>query len=129
MKVVSFFDHKPTCWLFAAKQQLLRRLLFRGIFMPTINFKYKERISSMMDLKQYGYIEAETPPIGLIPGRVTETQREQYTVITEHGEVMAVLKGTFYHTAGNREDFPSVGDFVWLKFNENGVSRIAKLLP
>ncbi|AOZ94516.1 GTPase EngC [Paenibacillus crassostreae] len=82
-----------------------------------------------MDLKQYGYIEAETSPIGLIPGRVTELQREQYTVITELGEVTAVLKGAFYHTAGNREDFPSVGDFVLLQYNENGASRIAKLLP
>ncbi|MBD8500956.1 hypothetical protein [Paenibacillus arenosi] len=36
----------------------------------------------MIDLKQYGYIEAETPPIGFIPGRVTELQRDQYTVIT-----------------------------------------------
>lgn len=83
----------------------------------------------MIDLKQYGYIEAETPPIGLIPGRVTELQREQYTVITEQGEVTAVLKGTFHHTARAREDFPCVGDFVWLQYNENGASRIAKLLP
>lgn len=83
----------------------------------------------MIELKRYGYREAETPPAGLIPGRVTELQREQYTVITEQGEVTAGLKGTFYHTAGAREDFPSVGDFVWLQYNENGVSRIAKLLP
>ena len=82
----------------------------------------------MIDLKQYGYIEAETPPVGLIPGRVTELQREQYTVITEQGEVTAVLKGAFYHTAVNREDFPCVGDFVFLQYNENGASRIAKLL-
>src|SRR5690606_11146395 len=73
--------------------------------------------------------EAETPPDGLIPGRVTELQREHYTVITEHGEVTAVLKGSFYHTAGAREDFPCVGDFVWLQYNENGASRIAQLLP
>lgn len=83
----------------------------------------------MIDLKQYGYIEAEMPPIGLIPGRVTELQRDQYTVITEQGEVTAVLKGAFYHTAGNREDFPCVGDFVLLQYNESGASRIAKLLP
>jgi ribosome biogenesis GTPase / thiamine phosphate phosphatase len=83
----------------------------------------------MIDLKQYGYIEVEMPPIGLIPGRVTELQRDQYTVITEQGEVTAVLKGAFYHTAGNREDFPCVGDFVFLQYNENGASRIAKLLP
>ena len=83
----------------------------------------------MIDLKQYGYIEAETPPIGLIPGRVTELQRDQYTVITEQGEVTAVLKGAFYHSVGTREEFPCVGDFVFLQYNESGASRIAKLLP
>ena len=83
----------------------------------------------MIDLKQFGYIEVESPPIGLIPGRVTELQREQYTVITERGEVTAVLKGAFYHTAVTREDFPCVGDFVFLQYNENGASLIAKLLP
>lgn len=67
----------------------------------------------MIDLKQYGYIETETPPVDLIPGRVTELQREQYTVITEQGEVSAVLKGTFYSTAVTRKDFPCVGDFVF----------------
>ncbi|MFF2909824.1 ribosome small subunit-dependent GTPase A [Paenibacillus sp. NPDC057934] len=65
----------------------------------------------------------------MIPGRVTEIQRDQYTVITEQGEVTAVLKGAFYHTAGTREDFPCVGDFVFIHYNENGASRIAKLLP
>ncbi len=83
----------------------------------------------MIDLKQYGYSETEKPPIGLIPGRVTELQREQYTVITEHGEVTAVLKGSFYHSAEARDDFPCVGDFVLLQYAENGASRIAKLLP
>ena len=83
----------------------------------------------MIDLKQYGYIETATIPDSLIPGRITELQREQYTVITEHGEVTAVLKGSFYHNAEMREDYPSVGDFVLLQHNENGASRIAKLLP
>lgn len=83
----------------------------------------------MVDLKQYGYLETETPPTDVIPGRIIELQREQFTVMTERGEVTAVLKGTFYHTAEAREDFPCVGDFVWLHYNESGVSRIAKLLP
>ncbi len=69
----------------------------------------------MIDLTKYGYIETETPPIGLIPGRITELQREQYTVITEYGEVSAVLKGSFYHTAQTKEEFPCVGDFVLLQ--------------
>lgn len=83
----------------------------------------------MIDLKQYGYIEAKTPPKGLIPGRVISLQRDQYTVITERGEVIAILKGTFYHQATTRENFPCVGDFVLLQYNENGASRIVKLLP
>jgi len=83
----------------------------------------------MIDLKQYGYIEAESAPIGLIPGRITELQRDQYTVITEHGEVTAVLKGSFYHNAEHRDEFPCVGDYVFLQYNDSGVSRIVRLLP
>ena len=83
----------------------------------------------MIDLKQYGYEENTPAPSGLIPGRVTELRREQFTVITECGELTAVLKGVFYHEAQTREDFPCVGDFVFLDYNDSGVSRIAKLLP
>ena len=83
----------------------------------------------MIDMKQYGYIETEAPPAGLIPGRITELQREQYTVITGQGEVTASLKGSFYHGAQAREDFPNVGDFVLLQYNNNGISRIVRLLP
>ena len=83
----------------------------------------------MIDLTKYGYIKNETIPDGLLPGRVIELQREKYTVITTHGEVIAVLKGSFYHQAEQRSDFPSVGDFVLLQYNEHGDSRIAKILP
>jgi ribosome biogenesis GTPase len=60
---------------------------------------------------------------------VTELQREQYTVITERGEATAVLKGAFYHDAEMREDFPSVGDYVLLHYNDSGPSLIARVLP
>ena len=83
----------------------------------------------MIELANYGYIESEIPPEGLIPGRVIELQREKYTVITVHGEVLAVLKGSFYHQAKERNDFPCVGDFVLLQYNDNGDSRITKVLP
>lgn len=39
------------------------------------------------------------------------------------------MKGAFYHSVGSREEFPCVGDFVFLQYNESGASRIAKLLP
>jgi len=105
----------------------------------------------MIDLKQYGYeehanghskeyskehskeyakeysIETQTTP--LTPGRITEHQREKYTVITPYGEVAASLKGSFHHSAKMRVDFPCVGDFVLLQYNPTGDSRIAELLP
>jgi len=83
----------------------------------------------MIDLKLYGYAETETPPDDLLPGRVTEHRGAQYTVVTERGEVTANLKGAFYHETESREDFPCVGDFVLLQYNELGDSRIARLFP
>ena len=83
----------------------------------------------MTDLQTYGYVETSPTPSGLIPGRVTELQRERYTVITGHGEVTAMLKGAFSHNAQLRDDLPSVGDFVLLQYNKSGVSLIAELLP
>jgi ribosome biogenesis GTPase len=82
----------------------------------------------MLDLKNYGYIETETPSNGLLVGRIIEFRRDRYTVITERGEVTAVLKGTFIYDAEIRADLPCVGDFVFLQYNEHGDSRITKLL-
>lgn len=83
----------------------------------------------MIDLKNYGYTETNTHTGGLTPGRITELQRERYTVVTERGEVAAELKGSFYHNAQLRDDMPCVGDYVLLQYNDTGVSLIAQLLP
>jgi ribosome biogenesis GTPase len=83
----------------------------------------------MLDLTQYGYIETEVPPQGVMPGRVIEHQKEQYNVITNIGEVHATLKGSYYYDAKSREDYPCVGDFVFLQHNNNGPSLITRLLP
>jgi len=83
----------------------------------------------MIDLNQYGYIETENQPDGLLPGRIIEFRRNQYSVITRYGEVDAVLKGSFVHDAIVRADLPCVGDFVLIQYNENGASRICELLP
>ena len=82
----------------------------------------------MIDLTKYGYIQPATPPSGLIPGRITEVQRELYTVITCFGEASATLKGSFYYTAEARTDFPCVGDFVLVEQHADAF-RIAELLP
>jgi len=83
----------------------------------------------MIDLKQYGYTGASPETPDTIPGRVTEHRRDRYIVMTQYGEVAASLKGNFYHSAGARDDFPCVGDFVSLHYNQSGDSRISGLLP
>ncbi|MCL1905605.1 MAG: ribosome small subunit-dependent GTPase A [Clostridiales bacterium] len=83
----------------------------------------------MIDLKLYGYTENEKPPLGLLPGRITEQQRELYTVITANGEVTAALTGSFYHSAKTSADIPCTGDFVFLRYNSSGPSLIMRLLP
>ncbi|GFN29954.1 ribosome small subunit-dependent GTPase A [Paenibacillus xylaniclasticus] len=83
----------------------------------------------MIDLKSYGFREIEASPDGCLPGRVTELRRERFTVMTERGEVTAVLKGSFYYNAEDRGDFPCVGDFVLLHYNESGDSLITTVLP
>lgn len=83
----------------------------------------------MMDLRTYGYIETEAIPDGWLPGRITEIQRERFTVMTEQGEVTAVLKGSFYHHTALRAEFPCVGDFVLLHYSDAGDSLIVKVLP
>jgi len=83
----------------------------------------------MIDLRQYGYTETETPADGMIPGRVTEQHRDHYIVICRQGEVQAFLKGSFIYGARVRDDLPCVGDYVLLKYNESGPSQLESLLP
>ncbi|WP_426333773.1 ribosome small subunit-dependent GTPase A [Paenibacillus silvae] len=83
----------------------------------------------MINLRAYGYIETEAIPDGLLPGRITEIQRERFTVMTGQGEVTAVLKGSFYHHTALRAEFPCVGDFVLLHCSDTGDSLIVKVLP
>ena len=83
----------------------------------------------MYTMKQYGYTHTEQVPDGLIVGRVMLVLRNKYTVATEVGELVGVLKGSFVHDAVIRADLPCVGDFVYLKYNENGPSLIVQVLP
>jgi len=64
-----------------------------------------------------------------ISGRVTQVHRDQYIVATSQDEVRAVAKGTLFHNAAVRADFPCVGDYVELKYSPSGVSQIAAVLP
>jgi ribosome biogenesis GTPase len=85
----------------------------------------------MIDIKKYGYIEENTTelPEGCIPARVTEVHRELYKVVCAHGERNARIKGSLYNITESAVDFPAVGDFVLIRYNEIGDSQIIKLYP
>lgn len=62
-------------------------------------------------------------------GRIITQHRSYYRVITEKGEVMGRVSGKLIFQLTNKEDFPAVGDWVYVDVidEENGV--IHEILP
>jgi ribosome biogenesis GTPase len=86
----------------------------------------------MIDLENYGFTvnyNLEEKMEGCIPARVTEVHRELLKVISSYGESNARIKGSFYNKLDASEDFPAVGDFVALRYNESGDSQIVRVYP
>lgn len=86
----------------------------------------------MIDLKDYGYthffdIEG-SDMTELIPARITEVHREIYKIVSQYGESSARLKGSMLIDVESTVNFPAVGDFIWIKYNEQGDSTIIKVL-
>ncbi len=52
---------------------------------------------------------------GLILARVSEQHRDLYKVISEQGELNAVVSGKMHYSANGTLDFPAVGDWVMLR--------------
>lgn len=79
-----------------------------------------------LKLKEYGwnenYREKSKEKDKLIYARVIEVQRNLFKVVCENGETTARLKGTFYKNEDS--EFPVVGDFVLMQFNDIGDSLI-----
>lgn len=86
----------------------------------------------MINLKDYGYTPffdtQENDNASLIPARVIEVHRELYKIVSSYGESSAKLKGSLYNNIELADDFPAVGDFVLIKYNEQGDSTITKVL-
>lgn len=79
-----------------------------------------------MNITEYGFVPGSESGPG-IPGRVTVVHKERYEVVCEYGETGARLKaGTYY---GGSADFPTVGDFVMLRYVPDGDSLILSTLP
>lgn len=80
-----------------------------------------------MNIKEYGFIaETECNENNYIPARITAVHKERFEAVCDRGFCHAVLKSAEYYAKS--EQFPTVGDFVMLDWQENGDSRIAKTL-
>lgn len=81
------------------------------------------------DLTNYGFerMTKLEEMNGCIPARVTQVQRERYEAVCAYGAVWARLRRSVYQQPG--AVYPTVGDFVYLRFNPAGDSTIEETLP
>ena len=82
----------------------------------------------MINMKEYGAAaEMAAMTKETILGRVTAVHKGRYELVCEKGGCFGQLKKSVY--LEGTENFPTVGDFVELQYNETGDSRIVKTLP
>jgi ribosome biogenesis GTPase len=66
----------------------------------------------------------------LIAGRISCVQKNIYTILTEYGEISADISGKFHYHAHNKAEFPTVGDWVGIKYlNTEKRGVIENLFP
>jgi ribosome biogenesis GTPase / thiamine phosphate phosphatase len=97
----------------------------RGLFVP-FNHNRRRGINTLNtnELLTYGWNERWAEAAGtmslarqetLVPARVTLQYSNQYRIVTEAGERMAVVSGRLQYTASSRSDYPAVGDWVLIE--------------
>ena len=79
-----------------------------------------------MNINDYGTVPNYENLPG-IPARVTAQHKERYEVICEHGITHARLKTKEYYV--DTQDFPTTGDYVMIRYIDNGDSQIIATLP
>jgi ribosome biogenesis GTPase len=68
--------------------------------------------------------------VGRLPGRVLAEHRGSYAVVTDRGELDAVVSGRFRYDAANMEEYPAVGDWVAVEpSGGGGPSVVHQVLP
>ncbi|MDO4366879.1 MAG: ribosome small subunit-dependent GTPase, partial [bacterium] len=79
-------------------------------------------------IEDYGYVGGPVAGKGAVPARVLGTWGDYYRVVCDAGEGIARKKASAFH---GRPDavIPTTGDFVSLKWNPHGESRILATLP
>ena len=91
-------------------------------------------VDNLINIKKYGFTEVFSNIVpqdnGLEPARVLSQEKGFYRIITDKGEKMAEISGKFRFQTTVSSEYPAVGDFVFVNWNESGDSAIIEsLLP
>ena len=91
-------------------------------------------VDNLINIKKYGFTEVFSNIVpqdnGLETARVLSQEKGFYRIITDKGEKMAEISGKFRFQTTVSSEYPAVGDFVFVNWNESGDSAIIEsLLP
>lgn len=91
-------------------------------------------IKKSIDMNRYGLsdLPADTAAKykGLLIARILSQEKGIYRIVTEYGEKLGEISGKLRYNALTASDFPAVGDFVMVDWNENGGNAIIhQILP
>ena len=91
-------------------------------------FGISDVVYSVPVIEEFGYTGGPVEGKGAIPARVLGTWGDYYRIVCDEGEGIARKKASAFH---GRPDavIPTTGDFVALKWNPHGESRILATLP
>ncbi len=89
----------------------------------------------IMKPQDYGYSEKheqfrkENNLTEFSVARVIAEHKERYIIVSDQGECEAEITGNMRFSAGGREDFPAVGDWVAATIYDSGMALIHKIFP
>ena len=89
-------------------------------------------VDNLINIKKYGFTEVFSNVVpqdnGLEPARVLSQEKGFYRIITDKGEKMAEISGKFRFQTTVSSEYPAVGDFVFVNWNESDDSAIIESL-
>ena len=91
-------------------------------------------MDNLINIKKYGFSESFSNGIlqdnQLTPARILSQEKGFYRIISDKGKKLAEVSGKFRFQTTILSDYPAVGDFVLVNWNESGNSAIIEsLLP
>ena len=91
-------------------------------------------VDNLINIKKYGFSEIFSNGIlqdnQLTPARILSQEKGFYRIISDKGKKLAEVSGKFQFQTTVSSDYPAVGDFVLVNWNESGNSAIIEsLLP